>query len=211
MEYGLEKARGQLVLSQSTVRELTETLTQEDAAFRSRALSGDEGAYRLMDAGYEPLRGWGRKTGVVCVGAICGEGRKVLRTLSTANRESDESCLAVLRDLVKRGLPTPVTITTAGAVGLTTASETIWPKALRLRGWFHTLQNLQPKVPPQAWPEFKTLVADRRAAPTVPEAERRRQLIVTRSQRDFPAAWRCLLDEAAASLTPLYVPHRPQQ
>jgi transposase-like protein len=73
------------------------------------------------------------------------------------------------------------------------------------------MQNLQQKVPPQAWPEFKALIADMRDAPTVPEAERRRQLIVNRYQRDFPEACRCLLDAAAASLNHLYVPQRHQQ
>src|SRR5919109_3409320 len=147
---------------------------------------------------------------VFCVWAICVDGRKVLLTLSTANSESYESCLEVVRDLVKRGLQTPVTITTDGAAGLTTAIDAIWPKALRSRGWFHKMQNLQQKVPLQAWPEFKQLVADMRDAPTVPEAERRRQLIVNRYQRDFPAACRCLLDDAEASLNHLYVPQRHQ-
>src|SRR5919109_4889289 len=147
---------------------------------------------------------------VFCVWAICVDGRKVLVSLSTANSESYESCLEVVRDLVKRGLQTPVTITTDGAAGLTTAIDAIWPKALRSRGWFHKRQNLQQKVPPQAWPEFKQLVADMRDAPTVPEAERRRQLIVNRYQRDFPEACRCLLDDAEASLNHLYVPQRHQ-
>jgi putative transposase len=117
----------------------------------------------------------------------------------------------VLRDLVKRGVQTPVTITTDGAPGLTKALDVIWPKSLRIRCWFHKMQNLQQKVPPQAWPEFKALVMDMRDAPTVLEAERRRQLIVNRYQRDFPAACRCLLDDAAASLNHLYVPQRHQQ
>ena len=43
------------------------------------------------------------------------------------------------------------------------------------------------------------------------EAERRRQGIVTRYQRDFPAACRCLLEDAEASLNHLYVPQRQQQ
>src|SRR4029450_9363528 len=51
---------------------------------------------------------------------------------------------------------------------------------------------------------------DMRAAPTVAEAERRRQGIVTRYQRDFPEACRCLLDDADASRHHLYVPQRPQ-
>jgi putative transposase len=210
IEYSLEKALGHFVLSKSAVSELTDTLTHEYEAFRSRDLSGYEVAYLFMDAVYEPLRRWGSKAGVFCVWAICVDGRKVLRTLSTANSESYESCLEVLRDLVKRGLQTPVTITTDGAAGLTKAIDAIWPKALRIRCWFHKMQNLQQKVPPQAWPEFKQLVADRRDAPTVAEAERRRQLIINRYQRDFPEACRCLLDDAEASLNHLYVPQRHQ-
>jgi transposase-like protein len=104
-----------------------------------------------------------------------------------------------------------VTITTDGAAALTKAIDGIWPKALRIRCWFHKMQNLQQKVPPQAWPEFKALVADMRDAPTVAEAERRRQLIVNRYQRDFPEACRCLLDDGEASLHHLYVPQRHQQ
>jgi len=211
IEYSLEKALGQFVLSKSAVSALTETLTQEYEAFRSRDLSGYEVAYLFMDAVYEPLRRWGNKTGVFCVWAICVDGRKVLLSLSTANGESYESVLEVLRDLVKRGLPTPVTITTDGANGLTKAVDVIWPKALRIRCWFHKMQNLQQKVPPQAWPEFKALVMDMRDAPTVTAAEQRRQAMVSRYQRDFPEACRCLLDDAEASLNHLYVPQRHQQ
>lgn len=44
-EYGLEKALGQFVLSQSRVSELTDSLAQEYEAFRTRDLSGYEVAY----------------------------------------------------------------------------------------------------------------------------------------------------------------------
>jgi putative transposase len=116
-----------------------------------------------------------------------------------------------LRDLVTRGLQTPVTITTAGAVGLTKAIDVMWPKSLRIRGWFDKMQNLPQKVPPQVWPEFKALVIDMRDAPRVAEAERRRQELVKCYQLDFPEACRCLLDEAKASLNHLTVPPRHQQ
>src|SRR5215470_9659807 len=171
---------------------MAESLAEEYETFRTRDLRQEPVAYLFIDTVYEPLRRWGSKTGVLCVWAICEDGRKVLLTLSTANSESYESCLEVLRDLVKRGLQPPVTITTDGAAGLTKAIDVIWPKALRIRCWFHKMQNLQQKIPPQAWPEFKQLVADMRDAPTVPEAERRRQGIVQRYQRDFPEACRCL-------------------
>jgi len=210
-EYSLEQALGQFVLSKSTGSELTDALTEEYAAFRTRDLSGSEGAYLFIAAVYEPLRRWGSKTGVLCGWAICVDGRKVVVSLTTANRESYESCLEVLRDLLKRGLPTPVTITTDGAVGLTKAIAAIWPKSLRLRCGFHQMQNLQQKVPPQAWPEFKALVVDMRDAPRVEEAQRRRQEIGKRYELDFPEACRCLLDDAKASLNHLSVPPRHQQ
>jgi putative transposase len=88
IEYSLEKALGQFIVSKSTVSELTDRLTEEYEAFHSRDLSGYEVAYLFMDAVYEPLRRWGSKTGVFCVWAICVDGRKVLLTLSTANSES---------------------------------------------------------------------------------------------------------------------------
>ncbi|MBI3680788.1 MAG: transposase [Acidobacteria bacterium] len=71
IEFGLEKALGQFVLSKSAVSELTDSLAQEYEAFRTRDLSGYEVAYLFMDAVYEPLRRWGSKTGVcLCLGDL---------------------------------------------------------------------------------------------------------------------------------------------
>jgi putative transposase len=211
IEYSLESAVGQFVLSKSTVSELTDTLSQEYEAWRTRDLSHEAVAYLFLDTVYEPLRRWGQKTGVLCVWAICEDGRKVLLSLSTTNSESYESCLEVLRGLAKRGMQTPVTITTDGALGLTKAIDTMWPKSLRIRCWFHKMQNLQQKVPTGAWPEFKALVVDMRDAPTREKAEERRQALVARYQHEFPEACRCLLDDAEASLNHLAVPQRHQQ
>lgn len=211
IEYSLESALGQFVLSKSTVSELTDTVSQEYEALRTRDLSGEPVAYLFIDTVYEPLRRWGNKTGVLCVWAICEDGRKVLLSLSTTNRESYESCLEVLRGLAKRGRQTPVTITTDGALGLTKAIDAMWPKSLRLRCWFHKMQNLQQKVPALAWPEVKALLVDMRDAPTREKAEERRDQIVARYQHEFPEACRCLLNDAEASLTHLAVPQRHQQ
>lgn len=211
IEYSLASAVGQFILSKSTVSELTETLSQEYEAWRTRDLSHEAVAYLFIDTVYEPLRRWGQKTGVLCVWAICEDGRKVLLSLSTTNSESYESCLEVLRGLAKRGMQTPVTITTDGATGLTKAIEAMWPKSLRIRCWFHKMQNLQQKVPALAWPEFKALVVDMRDAPTREKAEERRDAIVARYQGEFPEACRCLADDAEASLHHLAVPQRHQQ
>jgi putative transposase len=104
-----------------------------------------------------------------------------------------------------------VTLTTDGAAGLTKALDARWPQSLRIRCWFHKRQNRQQKVPALAWPAFKALVVDRREAPTRKKAEERRDQIVAQYQREFPEAWRCLLDDAEASLNHLEVPQRHQQ
>lgn len=211
IEQGLEKAVGHFLVSQSTVSEMAESLAEEYEAFRTRDLRQEPVAYLFMDTVYEPLRRWGQKTGVLCVWAICEDGRKVRLSLSTANSESVESCREVLRDLVKRGLRPPATITTDGAIGLTQAIDAVWPKSLRIRCWFHKMQNCQQKVPAQAWPEGKALLVDMRDAPSREKAEQRRAAIGERYQHEFPELCRCLLDDADASLNHLEVPQRHQQ
>src|SRR4029453_18207936 len=211
IEYGLEKAVGHFLLSQSAVSEIAESLAEEYEAFRTRDLRQEPVAYLFIDTVYEPLRRWGQKTGVLCVWAICEDGRKVLLSLSTANSESFERWREVLRNLVKRGLRPPATITTDGAIGLTQAIDAVWPKSLRIRRWFHKMQNFQQKVPAQAWPAVKALLVDMRDAPSREKAEQRREAIVERYQREFPERCRCLLDDADASLNHLAVPQRHQQ
>jgi putative transposase len=211
IEQGLESAVGHFLLAQRTVSEIAESLAEEYEAFRTRDLRQEPVAYLFIDTVYEPLRRWGQKTGVLCVWAICEDGRKVLLSLSTANSESFESCREVFRDLVKRGLRPPATITTDGAIGLTQAIDAVWPKSLRIRCWFHKMQNLQQKVPAQAWPEVKALLVDMRDAPSQEKGEKRRAAIVERYQGEFPELCRCLLDDAEASLNHLAVPKRHQQ
>jgi transposase-like protein len=211
IESALEKALGQFVVSKSAVSDITDRLTHEYDAFRTRDLSGFDIASVFMDTVYEPLRRWGSKTGILCVWGLCVDGRKGLLTLSTAHSESYDSCLEVLRELVKRGLQTPVTITTDGAPGLIKAVDAMWPRSLRMRCWFHQRQHLHQKVPPQAWPACKALVADRRDAPTFEEGQRRRQHLLAQYQTTFPEACRCLEEDAIASLNHRKVPARHRQ
>ena len=117
----------------------------------------------------------------------------------------------MLRELGKRGMRPPLTIPSDGAPGLTTAIDAVWPKSLRMRGWFHKMKNLEQKVPLQAWPAFKALVVALRDAPSRQKAEARREQIVAQSQREFPQACRGLLADAEASLNHLEVPPRHQQ
>jgi putative transposase len=184
---------------------MTDTLRQAYEAFRTRDLRGDEVAYLCIDTVYEPLRRWGSKTGVLCVGGICVDGGKVFLTLSTAKSESCERCRDVRRALTMWGLQTPVTSTTDGAPGLIKAGDFVWPQSLRMRCWFHTRQHLMQQVPPQAWPACKARVAALRDAPTFEEGHRRFQALLEQYQGPFPEACWCLAEDAEARLHPLRV------
>jgi transposase-like protein len=85
------------VLSKSPVSELTDTVREEDEAWRRRDRSTEPVASLFIDTGYDPGRRGGQKTGVLCGWALCEDGRKVLLSLSTTNRESSESCLEGVR------------------------------------------------------------------------------------------------------------------
>lgn len=61
IEYGLEQAVGQFVLSKSTVSDMAESLAEEYAAFRTRDLRQEPVASLFIDTVYEPCRRWGRK------------------------------------------------------------------------------------------------------------------------------------------------------
>jgi transposase-like protein len=77
IEDSLESALGHFVLGKSTVSELSATLSEEYEAWRTRDLGHETVTYLFIDTVYEPLRRWGQKTGILCVWAICEDGRKV--------------------------------------------------------------------------------------------------------------------------------------
>jgi putative transposase len=68
IEYSLKSALGQFVLSKSMVSELSETMSQEYEAWRTRELSQEPVAYLFIDTVYEPLRRWVRRP--AC--SVCG-------------------------------------------------------------------------------------------------------------------------------------------
>src|SRR2546428_10672681 len=87
----------------------------------------------------------GVRGGVVCLGPLSLWPQGAPGALHDPQRKLCELPLEVLRDLTKRGLQTPVTITTDGAVGLSKAVDFVWPRSLRIRCWFHKMQDLMQK------------------------------------------------------------------
>ena len=209
VEAAFTDERGTCLLSKSAVSELTDALWTEYEAFQQRSLGEVPVLALFLDGVYEPLRRDGvQREAVLVAWAITLEGRKVLLSLALGNRESHEAWREFLRDLVARGLPTPLTITTDGAPGLLRAVDEVWPQSLRVRCWVHTTRNIEAKVPAERWLEVKgALVAIRDAA--TPEAgEQAVAGFLERFGREFPAACKSLGEDLPARLAHLQLPWR---
>lgn len=156
IEDALLEATGDLILSKSSVSKVSEILWEEFEFFKERDLSSLEVEYLFLDAIYESLRRLsGIKEAILVAWAILRDGTKVLLSLSLGNKESHSDWLEFLRDMIRRGLRIPLSVTSDGAPGLIKAIEEVFPQSLRIRCWVHKMENLSSKVPPVLWPELK--------------------------------------------------------
>jgi len=195
------------LLSRSTVSRITEALHEEFEAFARRDLSGLDVVYLFADAVYESLRRQaGCREGILVTWAILSDGSKVLVHLSLGNKERYEDWLEHFRDLVRRGLKTPLTVTTDGAPGLIQAVEAMWPEAERIRCWVHKMRNVLDKVPEEARPVLKPYLEAIRDAPDIERGRRLVAEVVERFGREYPSAMRSLQEDLEASLAHLRLP-----
>lgn len=198
---------GACTLSRRAVSGITEALWEEYETFQQRELAEFPVLYVFLDALYEALRRQGRtREGLLCAWGICADGRKVLLHLSVGNSESYESWRDFLRDLVKRGLPTPLTVTTDGAPGLLRAVDEVWPKTLRVRCWAHKMRNILAKVPEEAQAEVKAFLEAVRDAPTVEAGRQAAEHVLAQFSTAYPSAMRSFSDDLEASLAHLELP-----
>ncbi|NSW76702.1 MAG: transposase [Candidatus Atribacteria bacterium] len=71
------------------------------------------------------------------------------------NKESLSNWLSSLRDMAKRDLPIPTSITCDGAPGLIKAIGNVFPQSPCIWYWLHKMQKLQEKVPRESWSEAR--------------------------------------------------------
>jgi transposase-like protein len=222
IEDAFRDGTGHCLGSASAVSELTDRLWEDYEAFTTRDLSGFAVEYLFLDAIYESLRLQGGPAEVLlCAWAILVDGRKVLLHLTLGNKESYAAWLTMLRDVVRRGVRPPVSVTSDGASGLVRAVEEVWPKSLRLRCWVHKMRNILDKVPDDARAEVQAYLISVRDAPTYGAGQQALQATVARlggvprrcgvagrrprSHLGAPAAARC-----TAQARQNHEPHRAQ-
>lgn len=207
VEAAFTDATGQALLSKSAVSELTESLWAEYEAFAQRDLAEYAVEYLFVDAIYESLRErTGAKEAVLCAWAILHDGSKVLLHLALGNKESYQAWLDFFRGLIARGLPPPVAITSDGAPGLLRALGEVFPQTVRIRCWFHKLQNVLAKLPESAKDEVAAHLRAIRDAPTLLVGEQMAATFLEQFGPKYPSAAACVNDDLAASLAHLRLP-----
>lgn len=198
---------GRPLLSKSSVSEVTDALLEEHRAFVERDLSGCEVVYLFADAVYESLQAQGGcRQAILVTWGIQLDGSKILLHLSVGNKESTDAWTEHFRSLVKRGMKSPLTITTDGAPGLIRAVEGIWPESSRIRCWFHKMKSVLEKVPENMQAQIKALLADVRDAPDYATGEKRARDLCDKYAKALPSATACLMEDLQATLAHLHLP-----
>ena len=124
------------------------------------------------------------------------------------NKESYENWRELLRDMVKRGLKVPLTITSDGAPGLIRAIQQMWPKSLRQRCLVHRMRNLMAKLPTEAIPEVRVHLGSVFEAHTYEAGKKRAQEVLEKYQALYPSAMMAFSENLEASLNHLKCPVR---
>jgi len=207
IEDAFREVTGDMLLSRTAVSIITDRLWDDYQAFCERDLSVFEVEYLFLDAVYESLRREaGFKEGVLVAWGICRSGRKMLLHMALGNRESYTAWKDFIRGMVKRGLNTPILITTDGAPGLVRAVDEAWPKSLRQRCLVHKVKNVVDKVPDSARTDMNAMVRSAYTAPNRKVAEMIAKDLLDRYQDLYPSAMKSFTEDLEACWAHLRYP-----
>jgi len=196
------EAFGETRLSKSTVSRITQQLSQDFETWRRRDLSELLVVYIFLDGQYHAARqGTDEKEGVLTAYALLEDGTPVLLHLDVGPRESYDSWLSFLQDMVARGLRMPLLVIMDGAPGLVKAVKRVWPHAYRQRCQVHRMRNILAKVPRLMQATMKKLVQQVFLAPTYAKARQRGRDLITKFKDRYPAAMDCLERDLEECLT----------
>jgi putative transposase len=203
IEAALAEALGpEAALSRSTVSRICQQIRAEFDVWKGRDLSAVELEYLYVDASHFRYHQGSRAEPVLVAYGLTTTGKPVLLALDGASAESVEACLGFLRDLVGRGLRSPLLVISDGAPGLIAALEQVFPHSLRQRCLVHRLGNILAKVAAadqhavkaNYWAIFDNITAEP-GQPAVDQARQRARVFAERWADRYPRAVKAVIDE----------------
>jgi putative transposase len=150
-ERALEPLWGEAGLSRSTVSRANEEIKEAFDQWRRRDLSGEDILYLILDGHFEGVRrGTTEKEAILVAHGITKTGARRLLGVYLGCRESADSWLLALRDLVSRGMRDPLLVISDGCPGLIRAVKETWPTVARQRCIAHRMRNVLARAPKKA-------------------------------------------------------------
>lgn len=135
--------------SKSTVSEACKTLDKEVQEFKNRPLDYEDYSYLMIDATYFKVREKHRiisKAMMIAIG-ITEEGRKEIIGIDVYDDESNETWQSFLLSLKKRGLKSPMIITSDAHMAIRHAIAKVFPESAWQRCQFHFIKNILDAAP----------------------------------------------------------------
>jgi transposase-like protein len=169
--------------------------------------------YLYLDASHFRFHNGARAEPVLVAWGITSDGRPRLLAVDAVSAESHDAVVGFLRDLVARGLRSPLLTITDGAPGLIGAVEQVLSSSLLQRCVIHKARNILAKVSvgdqAAVKADYWKIFDDIDAAPgdaAVVVAHRRAQRFEATWVSRYPSAVACLTDDLDVLTTHLRFP-----
>ena len=175
-------------LSAASLLRLKGVWQAEYESWKRADLSELELVYWWADGLYVKAGISDRKAALLVIVGASSRGEKVLLACQAGERESQESWLAVLRDLKARGLKFPRLTVADGNLGIWAALGEIHPAGDEQRCWNHKMVNVLDALPKKEQPEAAQRLRAMMYAESRSACERRRDEFLLRFKKTDPKA-----------------------
>ena len=181
-------------LSPASISKLIRIWENDFSAWKNREIA-EKFVYIWADGVYVSVRlGDDKKICLLVIVGVTDTGEKRLLGVAEGYRESKESWLSLLRDLVSRGFKAPLMAIADGALGFWSALRELeeFSRVQEGRCWVHKIANVLDKLPKKVQPEVKAQLHEMMKAPDRKTANRIKANFVNSYQAKYSKATQCL-------------------
>jgi putative transposase len=194
-------------VSPATVSRVAQQIGEDFDAWRTRSLAAYDVLYLFVDGMHLKLHPDSKeKQPVLIAYAILWNGKKALLHIDLGDRESYEACAGFLRDMIDRGLRTPLLYASDDCPGLRKALRSVWPRALAQKCQAHKMRNILSKLPRGVQGELKKQITRVFHAENYDEGLRRGRALIEQYSGKYDRAMECLARSLEECLTCLKLP-----